>query len=56
MKIELKKAAAWGGTGHKSGYVTDAPAAVAKKLIARGYAVEYVKQEEEPADAPAADE
>jgi hypothetical protein len=56
MKIELKKAAAWGGTGYNSGYITDAADAVAKKLIARGYAVEYVEQEKEPADAPTADE
>ena len=46
MKIELKKGSSMGRDGHKSGYVTDAPDAVAKKLIARGYAVEYVKQEE----------
>jgi len=55
MKIKMTKSAEWGGNRHKSGSIANAPDLVARKLIARGYAVEYVEtveKEVEP-DAPA---
>ena len=55
MKIKMTKAAQWGGDLYKSGSVADAPNRVAHKLIARGFAVEYVQtvEKEVDPDAPA---
>ena len=54
MKITLLKKTAWGGKSHsaKSSHVVGA--AVAQKLISRGYAEEYVEVEESK-DGPATD-
>lgn len=41
MKIKLTKKAQWDGTSHKTGSVHDVDAALAAKLIARGYAKEH---------------
>lgn len=53
MKIKMTKAAEWGGDRHKSGSVSDAPDLVASKLIARGYAVEYVETVEKEVEPDA---
>ena len=53
MKIKMTKAAQWGGEFHKSGSVADAPNRVAQKLIARGYALEYVETVEKEAEPDA---
>ena len=53
MQIKLKKKAQWEGVQHKAGSVHDVDAALAEKLIARGYAEEHVPVEEP--DAPAAE-
>lgn len=45
MKIKLTKKAEWGGASHKSGSTHDVDAALAAKLIARGYAKEYIAEE-----------
>jgi len=52
MQIKLIKKAQWGGKQHKSGGVHDVDAALADKLIARGYAEKHVVED---ADASAAD-
>lgn len=41
MQIKLTKKAQWGGQSHKSGSTHDVDAALAAKLIARGYAKEH---------------
>lgn len=55
MQIKLTKKAQWGGQSHKSGSTHDVDAALAAKLIARGYAKEYVAEAVEDEDATAAD-
>lgn len=52
MLVKLHKKAQWGGKQHKAANVYDVPEALAEKLIARGYAEEYVPVENaEEADA-----
>lgn len=53
MKIKMTKVAEWGGKRHKSGSVSDAPNLIARKLIARGYAVEYAETVEKEAEPDA---
>lgn len=53
MQIKLTKKAQWGGQSHKSGSTHDVDAALAAKLIARGYAKEYVAEAVEEEDATA---
>ena len=56
MKIKLTKKTQWDGVSHKSGSTHDVDAALAAKLIARGYAKEYVAEEAvEDEDATAAE-
>lgn len=55
MQIKLTKKAQWGGQSHKSGSTHDVDAALAAKLIARGYAKEYVVEAVEDEDATAAE-
>jgi hypothetical protein len=52
LLVKLHKKAQWGGKQHKAANVYDVPEALAQKLIARGYAEEYVPVEPaEDADA-----
>lgn len=55
MQIKLTKKAQWQGQSHKSGSIHDVDAALAAKLIARGYAKEYVAEAVEDEDATAAE-
>ena len=55
MQIKLTKKAQWEGQSHKSGSVHDVDAALAAKLIARGYAKEHTGKDavgDEDATAP----
>lgn len=49
MQIKLKKKAQWHGVQHKAGGVHDVDAALADKLIARGYAEVHVPSEDQDA-------
>lgn len=56
MQIKLTKKAQWEGQSHKSGSIHDVDAALAAKLIARGYAKEHTgKDAVEDDDATAAE-
>lgn len=49
MQIKLKKKAQWHGVQHKAGGVHDVDAAIADKLIARGYAEAHIPSEDQDA-------
>ena len=53
MQIKLTKKAQWGGQSHKSGTTHDVDAALAAKLISRGYAEQYTPEAVESEDATA---
>lgn len=53
MKITLIKNASWGGKNGKAGASHTLDDKIAQKLIDRGYATPYVKEEKAEEDGPA---